>query len=322
MVNALDDINREFEIDLSSGDTFGVSSTSGVFGLYTDDAIANTFAAESPSAKQPPTDIWADFAELTTDNTSAVSTGGFAPEMLDDIPPELLSDISREFLGDAPLADIAETSGGGAVDAPLHPAPKKGKKKGGLPKFVSNFLFYLAIVCLLLAAFSFSFSSDKPRVFLGYSFMTVVSTSMQPEIPLGSLIITKEVDKDTIQIGDTITFMDFADDRVVTHKVVDIYENYQDVDRAFQTKGVANPEPDDDLVFAGNVVGVVVNTIPELGLTMQYISDNKIMIFVLFGLIVLASIAIQWFLSENKKAKAMQGNAKRPRSWVKAAQKA
>ena len=42
--------------------------------------------------------------------------------------------------------------------------------------------------------------------FGGYSFFRVITGSMEPEIPVGTLILTKEVDINTLNIGDIISF--------------------------------------------------------------------------------------------------------------------
>jgi len=93
----------------------------------------------------------------------------------------------------------------------------------------------------------------------GTGFFIIASGSMEPNIPVGSIIFVHSVPQDRISVGDAITY--FASDMttVVTHRVVDIYK-----DRAiyyFTTRGDANNTDDQPVVY-NRVIGRVVFTIP------------------------------------------------------------
>src|ERR687885_579514 len=73
--------------------------------------------------------------------------------------------------------------------------------------------------------------------------LTVVSGSMQPALPLGSLVVVVPRDADAVRIGDVITFSPPGDDiRTVTHRVVDVQGTADDV--SVRTRGDANPVDD------------------------------------------------------------------------------
>ena len=57
---------------------------------------------------------------------------------------------------------------------------------------------------------------------MGYKVFTVISGSMAPIYNVGDLIYVKEVDVDTIEIGDPITFVLNENLVVATHTVIDI----------------------------------------------------------------------------------------------------
>lgn len=99
----------------------------------------------------------------------------------------------------------------------------------------------------------------------------VLSGSMEPTYPVGSLIYDKKVDASTLQEGDVITFM-ISEDMVATHRIVAIVpdEEYPSVLR-FQTKGDANADPDAGLVHYKNVVGTPVFKIPMLGYVAEFV---------------------------------------------------
>ena len=84
---------------------------------------------------------------------------------------------------------------------------------------------------------------------------------MTPEYPGDSLIIVREVEPESIQPGDVITFVANADGMVVTHRVV----SADPVQQTFTTKGDANDVNDAVPVLWKNTVGKVVFGIPLLG---------------------------------------------------------
>lgn len=73
---------------------------------------------------------------------------------------------------------------------------------------------------------------------MGYEIYNVVSGSMEPEIPVGSVIYVKAVSPETVEEGDIIAFTSGVS--VISHRVV----SNQTVEGKFTTKGDANAEND------------------------------------------------------------------------------
>lgn len=172
---------------------------------------------------------------------------------------------------------------------------KKKSKKDKVLSVISNVLFYVIIVGIVLGAFLMrSTSKGKPFMLAGYSAANVLTSSMEDVYPKGSLIITKTVDPNELQIGDDITFM-VNENSSITHRIIGIMENYQDTgQRAFQTKGTMNTTPDKEPVAATNVVGKVVFHSKAIGDIANFIKANwPILIFVLLVIIGLISF-LKW----------------------------
>ena len=95
--------------------------------------------------------------------------------------------------------------------------------------------------------------------------LTVVSGSMQPALPLGSLVLVVPRDADAVRVGDVITFSPPADDtRTVTHRVVDVQRTGEGVQ--VHTRGDANPVADPwTLHFPTGRTWVVVAEAPWAG---------------------------------------------------------
>ena len=100
---------------------------------------------------------------------------------------------------------------------------------------------------------------------LGYQIYNVISGSMEPTYSVGDLLYVKEVDVDSIEVGDAITFVLNEDLVVATHRVVEVDAQ----NRHFYTKGDANDTIDAKPVHFNNVIGVPQFSLPLLG----YISD-------------------------------------------------
>lgn len=95
-----------------------------------------------------------------------------------------------------------------------------------------------------------------------YKFYIVQSGSMEPSIPMGSIVMVKPAL--AYRIGEVITFRNPADPRAsITHRVADIR-----VDQGtpiYLTKGDANNAPDAREVSPSDVLGKVLFHVPYLG---------------------------------------------------------
>ncbi len=100
----------------------------------------------------------------------------------------------------------------------------------------------------------------------GVQVYSVISGSMEPEYPVGSLIYVKEVDPSEIEVDDVITYV-LPSETPSTHRVVRIDEENQ----LFYTKGDANETEDGAPVHFKNLIGTPVFKIPYLGYVAYYI---------------------------------------------------
>lgn len=92
----------------------------------------------------------------------------------------------------------------------------------------------------------------------------VMSESMSPAIPLGSIVLVEErASPAAYEEGDVITFRTGDDPVPTTHRIHSVQET--DDGRAFVTKGDANEDPDSSPISSDQVVGEVTLTIPYAG---------------------------------------------------------
>lgn len=113
-------------------------------------------------------------------------------------------------------------------------------------------LTLLILVCIPLTV---------PKAF-GFHLYTVISGSMEPAIPTGSLVYVRYQQPGTIAKDDVIAFYsDAADGSIITHRVV----SNSPAMGQFITKGDANKEKDMNPIPYNNYIGKVTLSVPVVG---------------------------------------------------------
>ena len=146
-------------------------------------------------------------------------------------------------------------------------------------KIVKNIVFWLATLLVLVAIVFIALP-----LLGGLEYRTIISGSMEPEIPVGSLVIIEKVKDEDIKIGDVVTFY-LSGETTVTHKVVG-YDLSQD---ALITHGVANDEGTNEYTPFDNVLGRVVFTVPWIGRLFLFVSTTR-------GKIIAATIIVVLYI--------------------------
>ncbi|GAA2015825.1 signal peptidase I [Microbacterium ulmi] len=101
--------------------------------------------------------------------------------------------------------------------------------------------------------------------------LTVLSPSMQPTLPVGTLLIVRPVTPEELRIGDVVSFQPYPlDPTLVTHRVVGITQ-HQDGTFVFTTQGDANATVDDP-VYGKQVRAVLMYSIPLLGWVSNWVN--------------------------------------------------
>lgn len=139
-------------------------------------------------------------------------------------------------------------------------------------------LVLLVLACLPLTV---------PRI-LGYHIYSVVSGSMEPAIPTGSLLYIQEAQPGEMKEGDIIAFYGSEHSTaVITHRVV---EN-RVLMGEFITKGDANQTEDMNPVPYGNFIGKVVYFLPGAGRAAELFTSSSGKI--LAGGVIAAALVLQ-----------------------------
>lgn len=120
------------------------------------------------------------------------------------------------------------------------------------------------LVILLLPILVFILVTSKTD-FMGIRSFVVLTGSMTPTLPVGSISFT--IESNTYYPNDVIAFR--QGDVVVTHRITNWYNQKNEL--LYETKGDANNAPDQTLVPAKNIIGKNIFQIPYIGNILFYI---------------------------------------------------
>lgn len=152
-------------------------------------------------------------------------------------------------------------------------------------------LVCLLIIILGIQTYNKLIVHDETAGILGYNYKTVLTGSMEPAIPVGSIVITKE--QSSYEIEDIISFQEKGS--VITHRIISI-----DRER-YITKGDANNVADTEEVQQKQILGKVILTIPLLGYLVMWLMSPV-------GIISLFMIIGIWYIATGRNRGA--GNEK------------
>lgn len=136
----------------------------------------------------------------------------------------------------------------------------------------------LGAALLLALAFVGIGSSVIPRV-MGMQPYAIISGSMEPAYPTGSLVYADPVEGSSLQAGDVVAF--WEEEEVIIHRVKEV----DDQAGHLVTKGDANEDVDLRPVPFQNVLGRVVFSVPVVGYFLMALGTTA-------GLLVLGWVVI------------------------------
>ncbi|MBQ6501573.1 MAG: signal peptidase I [Mogibacterium sp.] len=155
----------------------------------------------------------------------------------------------------------------------------------------SRLLGRLVIACgifMMLFVVAACLTIIGPKI-AGYDSHVVVSGSMEPTIPVGSIVYSKKEDPALLRVGDVIVFINESRGTTpITHRIV----TNNPATRIITTKGDNNEKKDADVVTYDNVLGKVVAHVERIGMTAAMFTTK-------IGKIVASLLLLEgWLLTE------------------------
>ncbi|MDH6676514.1 signal peptidase [Rhodococcus sp. LBL1] len=160
-------------------------------------------------------------------------------------------------------------------------------------KSVVSWLLLIAMVGIL------ALTIVIPRI-TGSTPFTVLTGSMVPTYPPGTLVVVKPTDAGSLAVGDAITYQwESGKTDVVTHRIVSVQYSAKGELR-FTTQGDANRVPDERPVVPEQVRGRVWYSVPYVGYVNNFITGKQrsaLLVVVVGGLLI---YALSMFISSGR----------------------
>lgn len=137
---------------------------------------------------------------------------------------------------------------------------------------------------------------------VGIKTYAVVSGSMEPTYPTGSLLYVKSINAKDLKVGDAVTFM-LDENTVATHRIIEIIPDNEDSGvLRFRTQGDANDTPDGTPVHYKNIIGKPIFSIPYLGYFANFV-QNPPGLYLAIGVaaVLIVLVFLPDFLNAGKK---------------------
>lgn len=132
---------------------------------------------------------------------------------------------------------------------------------------IFSFLGTMLLILIIVACIPLT----VPRL-MGYQIYSVVTGSMEPEIPVGSMVYVKSVNPKELKEKDVVAFYGGRDtNAIITHRVV----KNNEISGQITTKGDANKTEDMNPVSYSDVIGIVEHTIPKAGALAQAFTSTE-----------------------------------------------
>lgn len=151
----------------------------------------------------------------------------------------------------------------------------------------------IILLLLLIAVLAIQRFSNNEIAIGGIRVFNVATESMIPKYEVGDVLLVKEVDTDTLEVGDDITYLGEEgsfEDRVVTHQIVEIEE--ENGEKIYHTKGIANTS-EDPTITADRIYGKVIykcRIISLLTKLMNNMTAFYIVVFIPVGILIFLQI--------------------------------
>lgn len=161
-----------------------------------------------------------------------------------------------------PADDLAPV----ALEADTRPRGALGQlvRSAGVGLSVGILLLVIALAGVLLVV---------PKV-SGSVPLTILTQSMEPTLPPGTLIVVRPVDTDDLQVGDVATYqIRSGEPAVITHRITAV-ASASDGTRSFTFQGDNNAEPDSKAVMPAQIQGEVWYSVPLVGWANQAVNGQ------------------------------------------------
>ena len=169
-------------------------------------------------------------------------------------------------------------------------------RENKLLNIIGNILYailFVIVVCMLVLVVLQRTSNNSLSIG-GYRIFQIASESMEPKYCVGDILISKEVDKDELKVGDAIVYKGLEGsfkDKFVTHEIQSIEKQTTGAYKII-TRGIANIQEDPEIT-SDQVYGKIIYKVETLSWLSKKISNIYVFYFLIFvpiGIIIYRQI--------------------------------
>ncbi|MCL2022894.1 MAG: signal peptidase I [Oscillospiraceae bacterium] len=177
------------------------------------------------------------------------------------------------------------------------------KKPNKLVELIMDIVTYGFAITILLGAVVFNFNNSQDKHIFGFRFYNILSPSMQPVYDPGDMVIVKIATLDEVEArdeengieGDVVTFVPGNNPNTfLTHRLImkGDWETAGQTMRRFVTQGDNNNAPDPS-ISEEQLIGKVVFHIPKLGMAINLVRQNLIVMCICFAAVFVLIIVLR-----------------------------
>lgn len=145
---------------------------------------------------------------------------------------------------------------------------RRDLRRSRRPRHHSPSIYYQALSITLLGVFAVFMAG-----IFTYKPVAIMSNSMQPVYSRGDIVIVQKLGETMdIHVGDIVQYT--KRNRIITHRVVDIYVGNETTGQAYITKGDSNRSNDAEMVQRAEVNGIVHGRIPVIGYPTIWLNER------------------------------------------------
>ena len=164
---------------------------------------------------------------------------------------------------------------------------EKRKKKEKIFRNILKIVLIILLYNIILLGIS-TIDNNEGSGFCGFKSYIITTSSMEPDIKTGDVVICQKTDAKDLKEGDVITFN--KNGEVITHRIIKIETN--DEINYYITKGENNTLEDNEIVEENQIKGKMIIKIPKMGIFIKALSNNIILLIILLVILILSFIKI------------------------------
>ncbi|MCB7305932.1 signal peptidase I [Bariatricus massiliensis] len=175
---------------------------------------------------------------------------------------------------------------------------------------IVNFIFGLIVLVLIVCIIGIQFFPDELNKYIGYRTFVILTDSMEPTIPVGSLVISKKIDNpENIKVNTIISFRvdRFGDDTVFTH-----YFKKRQIDETGRERYFTIAENadryDDYVTYREDVLGTYVFHVPYIGKFVLFLQSPFALIELGIILFILLINRLLWDKFDREEKEALESD--------------